>query len=134
MKFRISSLSVILVLWIVGMALILRGQSPKPPANDQKIIGATVERATRIEQREVTEIKITCPAGYEGHFVDREVGFQSTQSFGLTPSYAFVICFDTKFIDDVRKNPALTQPRPTVQFSSTGNLPVMWSTYLKEVK
>ena len=82
-----------------------------------------VEHHQRQQTQTYDEITRSCPAGYEGHFVDTEVGFDSSDrfwtgssTFSTYPSYSgepgYTICFDTKFMDGVRKNPELLIARP----------------------
>ena len=65
----------------------------------------------------------TCPEGYEGHYVDQRPGFESDYWLSLggegwipfntfSSDPAFTVCFEKKFMDELRKNPDMKAMRP----------------------
>jgi hypothetical protein len=82
---------------------------------DQMMVAPKVTRETKQTVSEFTVTTRTCPAGYEGHFVDEAVGFNSESSmmyWGDGGPPVFTICFKTEFMDGVRKNPDMSAVRP----------------------
>ena len=99
---------------IAGTLLLLFGAQ-------QQMVAPKVEHKKRTETQTYDEVIRSCPAGYEGHFVDVQEGFDfgrwvtgATFSGGFTlgepPGYT--ICFKKEFMDEIRKNPELLAPRP----------------------
>ena len=88
----------------------------------QQMTVPKVEHTKRVETQTYDDVKRSCPAGYEGHFVDVELGFNSWDRpwssgiiMGSGTGYSdpgYTICFDKKFMDEVRKNPELLVARP----------------------
>jgi len=61
----------------------------------------------------------TCPDGYEGHFVDLQIGFGDEYWFSgyglsLGAQQGYTICFKKDFMDKVRKNPEMIANRPAL--------------------
>ena len=101
---------------ILSLLGILAYQQSTPP-----MLGAKVEHHERTETQTHDEVTVSCPDGYEGHFVDENTGFgyeywMGSSGYGFsynisgTPGYT--ICFDKKFMDDIRKKPELLRMRP----------------------
>lgn len=100
---------------IVGSLLLLFGAQ-------QQMVAPKVEHKKRTETQVYDDVTRSCPDGYEGHFVDTRTGFGyeywwsngglwNTLQYDLgAPGYT--ICFDKKFMDEIRKNPALLVARP----------------------
>jgi hypothetical protein len=100
---------------IALVMLLVAAQATAPEMTVPKIEHKTIQRTVQDE-----EITVTCPEGYEGHFVDHETGFDWQQgyfnggtSFNLGPEWGYTICFSKKFMDEIRKNQELLRPRPS---------------------
>jgi len=97
---------------IAGSLLLLFGAQ-------EQMVAPKVEHKKRTETQVYDEVTRSCPAGYEGHFVDTQTGFdyvywlgnlQWSVSTGGIPGYT--ICFKKEFMDEIRKNPELLVARP----------------------
>lgn len=104
-----------LIAAVIVAVAICEGQAPsKKPA----MVMPTVTHKTEKVQQEYDHVTVTCPDGYEGHFVDRDAGFD----FGVSPlafygdsgAPGFTICFEKSFMDEVRKHPEMLRARPVV--------------------
>src|SRR6266550_1431749 len=84
----------------------------------QQMVAPKVERKTRTETQVYEQVTRSCPAGYEGHFVDTQTGFGDeywvTNGSGLVleSSPGYTVCFKREFMDEIRKNPDLLARRP----------------------
>jgi hypothetical protein len=88
------------------------------------IVAPIVTHKDESYTQHVDRVTRTCPPGYEGHYVDQKLGFDSDYWAGGTgfvfsdsgtftggPPY-YTICFDKKFMDEIRKNRDLSSQRP----------------------
>jgi hypothetical protein len=89
----------------------------------QSMIPATV---THHRQKMVTyddQVDVTCPAGYEGHWVDLNKGFEGDTetaiAFGSAGGgysrYAYAICFSEKFMNSIRNKPGILRGVPIIR-------------------
>ena|SRR6266550_9354357 len=84
----------------------------------QQMVAPKVEHKKRTETQVYDEVTRSCPAGYEGHFVDTQTGFgyeywNSGAWVGNGPSVpGYTVCFKKEFMDEIRKNPELLTARP----------------------
>jgi hypothetical protein len=88
---------------------------------EQQMVAPKVEHKKHETTQTYDEVIRSCPAGYEGHFVDINAGFDYS-SFWSSSGYftypesggqlAYAVCFDKKFMDEIRKNPELLAQRP----------------------
>lgn len=79
-----------------------------------------VEHHKETRQETTDYVTSTCPEGYEGHFVDVNIGFDwdywswtpmsQGMVIGTVPGYT--ICFKKSFMDQVRKSPDMLRARP----------------------
>ncbi len=88
----------------------------------EPMVAPKVEHHERKETQTYDDVTRSCPAGYEGHFVDIQQGFDwrywdgggyvfsGFPSAGSAPAYT--VCFKKEFMDEIRKNPELLIPRP----------------------
>jgi len=89
-----------------------------------------VDKKIEKQVQEYTTVTRTCPAGYEGHFVDPDVGFDGLTTNGElfnsgSGYYTFgsesggppmyTMCFKKEFMDLVRKNPDLIATKPIIR-------------------
>lgn len=95
-----------------------------PPAKLDPMVLPTVKTETKTSTTQYTVTTRECPAGYEGHYVDINKGFDaeyqsaSGELGGVlyfsdgaeAPKYT--VCFEKKFMDKVRANPAMQATRP----------------------
>ena len=83
----------------------------------QTMVEPKVEHHKRVTTQEYDEVTITCPEGYEGHYVDYGIGFDSSSQFttnwGNPQPVGYIVCFDKKFMDKIRANPELQRMRPS---------------------
>jgi hypothetical protein len=90
-------------------------------APQSQMVAPKVDKQTHTTTQTSVEVTRSCPAGYEGHFVDTRTGFgweywNGGTGFGYfigeygEPGYT--ICFSKEFMDGVRKNPDLLTNRP----------------------
>jgi hypothetical protein len=87
---------------------------------EQQMVAPKVKKETHVVPAETYEtVTRSCPDGYEGHFVDTEIGFGSERySLGWSAGsfsssgQGFTVCFDKKFMDEIRKNHDLLANRP----------------------
>jgi len=88
--------------------------------SQEQIVAPKVEHKKRTETQEYDDVTRSCPAGYEGHFVDTNTGFGWTTywngawAYVITgyPEPGYTVCFKKEFMDEIRKNPELLAPRP----------------------
>jgi hypothetical protein len=88
----------------------------------ERMVAPKVEHKKRTETQTHDDVTRSCPAGYEGHFVDIQPGFDSERWISQTLIYrlnqygagelGYTICFKKEFMDEIRKNPELLAPRP----------------------
>lgn len=77
-----------------------------------------VEHKTQSYTSTVEVVERTCPDGYEGHFVDPQLGFDDEYwlrrgTVTVGPESAYTICFKKDFMDKVRKNPDMLTVKPS---------------------
>lgn len=66
-------------------------------------------------------VEITCPEGYEGHFVDVQLGFEPRMpSISFGGEYGggelkYVVCFSKEFMDKLRANPEMLKLQQTIR-------------------
>lgn len=95
-----------------------------PQATKEPMALPKVTHHDRATTQHYDDVEISCPDGYEGHFVDIETGFTSMdRAFGnegfTTNSYiigerpGYMICFEKSFMDKVRKTPDVIHQRPS---------------------
>ena len=105
------------------LALLLAGTAFSQTATAPDMTVPKVERKTTQRTVQDEEVIRTCPAGYEGHFVDIQEGFDwrywngataliGPIEFGEHGIPGYTICFSKKFMDEIRKNKDLVAPRP----------------------
>ena len=114
---RLASLLVLALLFAVPL-----GSQQEPTMTLPKV---EHEMESHVEKTETTTR--TCPAGYEGHFVDIPEGFDAAQRFAhgwaTGPSLfdyegrpsgepGYTVCFKKSFMDEMRKNTDMTAARP----------------------
>jgi hypothetical protein len=98
---------------IIGTLLLLFGVQ-------EQMVAPKVERKKRTETQVYEEVTRSCPAGYEGHFVDTRTGFGpeywwGEQGFFISAyggELGYTVCFKKEFMDEIRKNPELIAERP----------------------
>ena len=100
--------------------MVLLGQSG---AKEQGVV-PKVTHTDRAVTTHYDDVELSCPEGYEGHFVDVQPGFQAapTVSWGVyvggtleaRGEQMYAICLDKKFMEKVRKNPEYLRERPEV--------------------
>ena len=88
-------------------------------APQSQMVAPKVEHKKRTETQVYDEVTRSCLDGYEGHFVDEQVGFTERGHLGMSgwisewgsgPGYT--ICFKKEFMDEIRKNPEMLVQRP----------------------
>jgi hypothetical protein len=89
----------------------------------QQMVAPKVEHKKRTETQVYDEVTRSCPAGYEGHFVDPAVGFDYSVWLGGNMNgwgnitgwdhpQVYTICFKKEFMEEIRKNPEMLATRP----------------------
>jgi hypothetical protein len=94
----------------------------------EQMVAPKVEHKKHEETTTYDEVIRSCPAGYEGHFVDVRAGFDWQYWNGEGGSWSFAygwgynldgqgevgytVCFKKEFMDKIRKNPDLLAPKP----------------------
>jgi hypothetical protein len=87
-----------------------------------QMVAPTVTHHEEKSVQTYDRVEITCPAGYEGHYVDQPIGFDGSAggpygfwmngSGGGSGPPAYMICFSNEFMEQIRKNPELLRARP----------------------
>lgn len=99
---------------LLAPALLLGGQDKKP---EPDMIAPTIKHNPESYTQTYDRVEVTCPSGYEGHFVDTNIGFQWEWNWGnsimVGDSPGYVVCFRREFMDKIRANPQLLRARPT---------------------
>jgi hypothetical protein len=101
---------------ILAMAVIFFGQSM-----DRQMVAPKVEKTPHTETQTYITVTRSCPAGYEGHFVDVEPDFDakfpSVSLYGgeFMGAPGYTVCFKKEFMDEIRKNPDLLTNRTVLR-------------------
>jgi hypothetical protein len=81
------------------------------------MVQPTVKHHDEVSTQHYDRVEVTCPAGYEGHFVDMQKGFGFEYWYGGTgfmigqpPGYT--VCFSDEFMKKLRANPEMLRARP----------------------
>jgi hypothetical protein len=97
-------------------ALLLTGALLGAPQSKDKppMVAPTVTHHDEPYVQHFDRVEISCPDGYEGHFVDADSGFEWNWNHGIEMSRppGYVVCFSKEFMDKIRANPDLLRPRP----------------------
>jgi hypothetical protein len=82
---------------------------PKPP-----MVAPTVTHHDVSSVQHYDRVEISCPDGYEGHFVDVDNGFEWNWNHGIQMGMplGYTVCFSKEFMDQIRANPDLLRQRP----------------------
>lgn len=107
-----------IVLAFVLAAIVVYGQQP---AKKPTMVLPTVTHKTEKVEQEYDHVTVSCPEGYEGHYVDRDAGFDIGVGSRLfvygsnEGEPGFTICFENSFMDEIRKHPEMLRARPIVR-------------------
>lgn len=116
MKGFVLPMVLAVILFVVLMTSGSAHQEKKPD-----MIAATVKHHDQVTpEQHQDEVELSCPEGYEGHFVDYQTGFGWEYWNGGTgfmlyerqPGYT--ICFSKEFMDKIRSNQELLRQRPAM--------------------
>lgn len=85
----------------------------------EQMVTPKIEHHTYETTEKHDTVTRSCPVGYEGHYVDKQEGFDAVfpepniSWGGYVPGPpVYTICFKNDFMEQVRKNPDLTTYRP----------------------
>ena len=111
-----------LVVFLLGLllpgAILMAMQQSKD--NKPDMVVPTVTHHQEIQTERYDRVEITCPEGYEGHFVDPSPGFDGFSSWpgggvGIwepSDQRGYTVCFKKEFMDKIRSNPELLRSKP----------------------
>lgn len=104
-----------IIVAIGTVALLLFPQAKEKPS----MVAPTVSHHDETMTQHYDRVTVSCPDGYEGHFVDVGVGFDGTWNggyvFGNEGAPGYTICFSKEFMDKIRANPELLRGRPVIR-------------------
>lgn len=117
-----KSITVAVLAFFAGMQSLTFYQNSTGTLNGtDQMVPPKIEHHTYETTQKHDTVTRSCPAGYEGHFVDKQEGFDSSfpqmiGSWGIegypSGAPAYTICFKNDFMEQIRKNPDLTTYRP----------------------
>lgn len=85
--------------------------APKPD-----MIPATVQHNKKSYTQTYDDVVVSCPDGYEGHWVDVNAGFlwpwNGAMYSQLGQPMAYAVCFRKDFMEKIRANPELLRQKP----------------------
>jgi len=119
------------------LAVPLLAQDTKPPTSNGSanikfsasgtvsalpdMVQPTIKHHDEVSTQHYDRVEISCPKGYEGHFVDIGIGFDGAANLG-NMSYndysgppGYTICFSREFMEKIRANTELLRARPIIK-------------------
>jgi len=106
---------------IVGISSLLLFALPQAKEPKPSMVTPKITHHDEVSTQHYDRVEVSCPEGYEGHFVDFGIGFDGEANLGAmswvdsSGPPAFMICFDKSFMEKVRANPDLLRPRPIIK-------------------
>lgn len=87
------------------------------PQQSPQMTEPKIQHHDEVSTQHYDRVEITCPEGYEGHLVIRDIGFDGTlvgdammfSAEGGSGRQYFTICFKVDFMDKIRKNKEMTR-------------------------